>query len=223
MVEWSRKDIVGRSRTINEIIALGDSCHFERDHALRVGALALQLFDDLQPLHAMGNTERIWLRAAAILHDIGKSEGRKRHHKAARDIILNSPELSFRWEERFVIALIARYHRGPPPRRRHAYFGELEADGQLCVARLAALLRLADGLDKGRSSLVKDVNCEIRAHCVRLQASSDDLLAVDNVLRKADLFERVFERRIVVDVKVAPYDPGSSLDSGVGIVYAETV
>jgi len=223
VVERDRKDIVGSSRTINEIIALGVSCHFERDHALRVSELALQLFDDLQALHAMGNTERIWLRAAAILHDIGKSEDRKRHHKVARDIILNSPELSFRWEERFVIALVARYHRGPLPHRRHAYFGDLEADAQLCVARLAALLRLADGLDKGRSSLVKDVNCEIHSQCVRLQASSSDLLAVDNVLRKADLFEEVFGRRIVVDIKVAPYDPGSSLDCGVGFVYAEAV
>jgi len=223
VVERSRKDIVGSSRTINEIIALGASCHFERDHALRVSELALQLFDGLQSLHAMGNTERIWLRAAALLHDIGKSEDRKRHHKVARDIILNSPELSFRWEERFVIALIVRYHRGAVPHGRHAYFGDLEADAQRCVERLAALLRLADGLDKGRSSLVKGVNCEIRAQCVRLQARSGALLAVDHVLRKADLFERVFGRRIVVDIRLTPHYSGSSLDSGVGLVYAESI
>ena len=109
------------------------------------------------------------------------------------------------------------------PRARHAYFGDLEADAQRCVRRLAALLRLADGLDKGRSSLVNGVRCEIRAHGVRLQARSGDLLTVDHVLRKADLFEQVFRRRIAVDIRVAPYDYGSSVDSGAGLVYAEAL
>jgi len=223
---WSkrgRKVIVGNSRIVKGIIGLGMSCRFERHHALRVSELALRLFDDLQPLHAMGNTERIWLRAAALLHDIGKRQGPRRHHKVARDIILNSPELPFRWEERVIIASIARYHRGPLPHLRHNDFGGLEVDAQRRVAKLASLLRLADGLDKGRSSQVENVTCEVRRRCVLLWVMSRDLLAVDKVLRKAKLFERVFGKKIAVAVEIVPHGPDLCLDSTGDFAYAKAV
>ncbi len=214
---------MSHSRIIKGIIDLGVACRFEGHHALRVSTLALRLFDDLQRLHAMGSTEKIWLRAAALLHDIGKSQGSKRHHKVARDIILNSPELPFRWEERVVIALVARYHRGPGPHPRHDDFGALEPDAQRCVAKLAALLRLADGLDKGRSTLAGNVGCEICPRCVLLQVISPGLLAVDKVLRKANLFEEVFGRRVVVKIEMALSSPELHLDSISDFAYAEAV
>ncbi len=46
---------------------------FEHRHARQVAKLSLKLFDKLQPLHRMGNSERIWLRVASLLHDVGKS------------------------------------------------------------------------------------------------------------------------------------------------------
>ena len=60
---------------VNAIIGIGEAYGFETEHALQVTRLALRLFDELQPLHGMGNTERIWLRAAAMLHDVGKARG----------------------------------------------------------------------------------------------------------------------------------------------------
>jgi exopolyphosphatase/guanosine-5'-triphosphate,3'-diphosphate pyrophosphatase len=192
----------------------------EEQHAVRVSALALRLFDALQPLHRMGNTERIWLRAAALLHDVGKSEDPKRHHKVAFRTIRDCGELPFRREERLIVALVARYHRGPLPRRRHRYFGALAADEQRCVARLASLLRLADGLDKGRSCVVEDVSCEIRPVSVVLKVSSRNLLAVDKVLRKAELFEETFDKRVVIGVELDPYGAQFGLDPARGCVYA---
>lgn len=205
------------------IIDLGALSYAERPHALQVRALALRLFDELQPMHRMGNTERIWLSVAALWHDVGKAWDPKRHHKVAFRFILNWPELSLRDEARLMVALVARYHRGPLPRAGHRHFGALEGDEQVCVAKLAALLRLADGLDKGRSSGVEDVTCQIRPHSVLLQVSTRDLLAVDKVLRKAELFEGVFGRRIVIHTQVSLYSTGYGLDFGLDSAYAKAV
>ncbi len=205
---------------IGSVVALGQSRRFDLDHASRVSRLALRLFDQLQPLHEMGNTERIWLRAAALLHDVAKSQDPKGHHKAARDLILHSVSLPFRSEERTIIALVARYHRGSLPEGDHAYFRDLDAETQLYVAKLASLLRLADGLDEGRSGRVDDVFCEIRPRCVLLRALSRDTMSLRKVLRKADLFGRTFGRDVVVGVEIVPAHLDLGLDSKATPAYA---
>ncbi len=204
----------------SSIIELGKSYGFDLDHASRVSRLALRLFDQLQPLHEMGNTERIWLRAAALLHDVAKPQDPKDHHKAARDLILHSTSLPFRAEERTIIALVARYHRGSLPEGDHAYFRDLDAESQLYVAKLASLLRLADGLDEGRAGLVDDVFCQIRPRCVLLRALSRDTVSVRKVLRKADLFGRTFGRDVVVGVEIVPAHLDLGLDSKAAPAYA---
>lgn len=205
---------------IGSVVALGQSCRFDFDHASRVSRLALRLFDQLQPLHGMGNTERIWLRAAALLHDIGKPQDPTNHHKAARDLILHSASLPFRPEERTIIALVARYHRGSLPEGDHAYFRDLDDESQLYVTKLASLLRVADGLDEGRSGSVDDIFCEVRPRCVFLRALSRDTVSLRKVLRKADLFGRTFGRDIVIGVEIVPTHLDLGLDSGTDLAYA---
>ena len=204
----------------SKAVALGEPFGLEVAHAAQVSRLALDLFDQLQPLHRMGNTERIWLRAAALLHDVGKAQNPREHHKVARDIIINSPELPFRWEERLLIALIARYHRGPLPRDGHAYYCDLDPEARNDVRKLAALLRLADSLDKGRSGLVAGLRCTIRPQSVLIGVESRDLLSIGKVMSKADLFQRVFERSVVVRVEIVREYPHWPLEFDDHAVYA---
>jgi len=171
------------------------------------------LFDQLQLLHGMGNTERIWLRAAALLHDIGKKQNPRYHHKTARDIILKASELPFRRGERVMIGLVARYHRGPLPSKRHSYFGDLEPEARQYVTKLAALLRLADGLDKGRAGLVEGLCCEAGGRSVRLTLFGRGAPGAGKVLRKADLFEKTFSKRVAIDFERSREYLGFSLDS----------
>ncbi len=208
---------------VDRTLSVGTFYQFERDHALRVSRLALRLFDQLQPMHGMGNTERIWLRTAALLHDVGKRVNRRYHHKVSRDIIVEASELPFRRPERILIGLAARYHRGALPNKQHAYFRDLESDARRYVAKLAALLRLADGLDKGRAGLVEDLWCEGEGQSVQLTLLGRGAPATPKILRKADLFEKVFRRRLAIASEIAGGRVGLSLDSTAEIPYSRTV
>ncbi len=77
------------------------------NHLSQVRKLSLRLFDDMQDLHKLGKRERCWLECAAILHDVGLSQGSKAHHKTSLKLILNDTKLPFTSNERRVVANIA--------------------------------------------------------------------------------------------------------------------
>jgi exopolyphosphatase/guanosine-5'-triphosphate,3'-diphosphate pyrophosphatase len=193
---------------------------FEHRHARQVAKLSLKLFDKLQPLHRMGNSERIWLRVASLLHDVGKSVSGVYHHKASRDIIVNEANLPFRKRVRKMIGLVARYHRGALPGDSHKYYRGLKDDEKQCVKVLAAILRLADGLDAGHEGLVTDLACEVQRKRMVLYILGRDGVDLHKAVKKADLFEQVFGREVEIRTAVAGKVRDINLDSSRARVYA---
>ncbi len=170
---------------------------FDEAHAERVGFLANQLFDQLRPLHGMGPTERQWLHCAALLHDIGKSYSQPRHHKVARDIILESPDLPISDWQRSIVAHIVRYHRGDMPRERHKRFHCLDDESKTHIIKLATLLRVADGLDSHASARVQAVSCWINPQTVDLWIQAEERITLRKLKIKAKAFSKVFKRKII--------------------------
>ncbi len=75
-------DAAGEAERVLEVCArLGRRYHFDEAHARQVCRFATQLFDDLQRVHAFGERDRLLLRAAALLHDIGDYVHYSGHHK----------------------------------------------------------------------------------------------------------------------------------------------
>lgn len=171
-------------------------------HAVEVARLAVRLFDELKPLHGLGWKERVLLNAAALLHDIGMAFGPESHHKASRDMILQDKTLGLEHRDRVVLALVARYHRRSLPSPQHKYFQDLSFYDQEIVAALAALLRIADGLDRGHQDNVKDVRVEYNSGRVLLKAIAEQGRLIKEELRaaqeKADLLAQWFGVEVVV-------------------------
>lgn len=172
----------------------------EPQHCFQVRANAAQLFLALAPLHGLGPEAWRLLEAAALLHDIGHRRGYARHHKHSRDMILALDLPGFLPEERELIAQIARYHRRSAPKLRHRRFATLAKEKQVLVSALAALLRLADGLDRAHTASVAGVSAEITPSEVVLHVTQRRACPADlaGALRKAALFESHFVRRLRV-------------------------
>lgn len=195
--------LILRNKLIDNIIIMGRSKGFDERHALDVNEIALTFFDQFQDLHHMGNTERIWLETAALLHDIGKRQNREIHHKLARNIIIDFSVLPFGKEERKIIGLVARYHRGSLPDEKHKYFGELDKESRDYVIKLASVLRIADGLVSGKSK-IKSLICDIGSREIVINLKSKKSINLYKAAKKADLFEQVFGKSVVFNMQSVP-------------------
>lgn len=183
--------------------ALARKTGLETAHANNVAALALELFDATHALHQLAGRERDWLEHAAFLHDVGATIGYARHHRHSEYLITHGGLAGFAAEEVAVIAQVARYHRKGRPKDSHEGFARLDPWLKPVVEKLAALLRIADGLDRSRRQLVRDVDVTLRRRKVVLSviASGDPALEVWAAKEKAALFTRVFGRRVEIVVE----------------------
>ena len=105
--------------------AVGRRFGYEEVHALQVARLAETIFDSLAPTRKLTRHQRTLLAAAALLHDVGYHIAHEAHQKHALYLIKHSELTGFSEAERHVIANVARYHRGTPPRERHPDYAAL--------------------------------------------------------------------------------------------------
>lgn len=191
--------------TLKTVLQLAQACDYPRPHTHQITRLALRLFDDLFEWHQMGPQERFWLHCAALLHDIGWIEGEKAHHKATLNIILNSPILTMSQNERLLIGSIARYHRRALPDPKHDHFAALSEPEQKMVSILAAILRVADGLDAMDLSRVQDASARISAQKITItyQAARRAVEEEARTIEKSDLLRELTGKKFLVEWKPA--------------------
>ncbi|HEX8086300.1 MAG TPA: Ppx/GppA phosphatase family protein [Solirubrobacteraceae bacterium] len=175
--------------------------HDDMPHVEHVAELALGMFDDLvrAGLHPGKRVERELLWAAAMLHDIGVAVDYDDHHKHSRYLILSAGLPGYSQREIALVAQIARYHRKGTPALDDMEPCAEKGDAAL-VARCAALLRLAEQLERSRDQMVRSARVHVDDGTVelRLEGKGDVSLARWAAQRQQDVFERAFERALVV-------------------------
>ncbi|MBI3654308.1 MAG: Ppx/GppA family phosphatase [Acidobacteria bacterium] len=190
--------------------------HFEYDapHSHHVADLATRLFNDTQPLHELGDTERRLLQYAALLHDIGYRVAHNEHHRHGLYLIKNSEMPGFTANEIAMVGVIVRYHRGAMPKkpknkrekREHEDYYSLKRADRAKVLRLAAILQIADGLDRSHSQNVRRINSELSDAGLQISvhSNSDCDLELWSAERKAKWFTDIFRVPIHFKAQIAP-------------------
>jgi exopolyphosphatase/guanosine-5'-triphosphate,3'-diphosphate pyrophosphatase len=146
---------------LEQVIALAEGYDYEVGHSCQDARLALRIFDLTASLHGLDDDHRDLLHYAAILHDIGYWYDYENHHKHAFRMIMEADLSSLSAREKLIVANVARYHRSARPKLKHKGFALLEPEDREIATKLAAILRLADGLDRGHVNAVEDLDCEI--------------------------------------------------------------
>jgi len=157
-----------RVRSVREF---AERCHYEEPHARQVQRLALQLFDAIGLRLGCVPADRVILSDAALLHDVGYHINYQQHHKHSFHLVLHADFLGMTPGEQAMVAHVARYHRGAAPdRRKHEAFGKLDRATRERVQRLAAILRVADGFDRGHAAAVDRLRVRWMRRAMRITA-----------------------------------------------------
>jgi len=184
------------------VIELGERCGYSAAHARHVSQLALSVFDQTRAVHKLGDREREWLEYGALLHDAGVHISYERHHRHSYYLIKNGELRGFDPEETEIIALLARYHRQATPKKTHEGYGLLKGPLRRTVRTLAAMLRLAEGLDRSHAQVVTalDVVPKGDTYLIRLRAAGDAELELWAAHRHGEPLEKVLHRPLQFEV-----------------------
>lgn len=199
----------GRSASVDDrraaVEQFARACGTDLRHARQVARIASRLLDQLAEPLGIAAADREVIEQAAILANVGYLINFKQHHKHSYHLILNSELAGFERRELKLLANIARYHRGSPPKQKHDGFRELEPADQERVAKLAAILRLAFALDRTHQQQVSEIDCRVTNGRVDIEVSARGDAAVDiwAARRKVDLFEKVFRKQVVITAKAS--------------------
>uniref|UniRef100_A0A7C5VZY5 HD domain-containing protein n=1 Tax=Thermomicrobium roseum TaxID=500 RepID=A0A7C5VZY5_THERO len=170
------------------------------EHSEHVAFLALRLFDQLRDRFHLPPEGRDLLAAAALWHDCGQFRSLPEHHRYSFDRIMAVPLKGFDRTEQLAIANIARYHRAAEPSLRHPQFQRLPPRFRHLVEQLAAILRIAEGLDASHQQFVKDVLIEFFDGYITIYAVSNiyPTLEVEKAQARAGLFRTVFGKDVLI-------------------------
>jgi len=193
-----------RIAAMNRLQAWASFLDRDFEHAQRVTALSLLLFDGLRKSGLLAEDAeaggRDVLQAAALMHDVGRAKGDDGHQKKSFRMIRNMARpLGWSARELEMAAVIARYHRGALPHPRSKVMQRLELPERRTALGLAGVLRLANALDT-RNGAAPKLTVEARDQAVIVQSAGYVALSrqARSVAEARYLLETVLRRPVMV-------------------------
>ncbi len=170
-------------------------------HGEHVGKLCELFLTSLQDLHHLTGHDALLLQVAAILHEVGTYVSPRAHHKHSEYIILNSEIFGLDRLDVTIVALVSRYHRHSGPKLDHPAYAALSTDDRIRVCKLAAILRVADALERTHAQRVSKIEISRSNHKLRIRLPGLEDAAIERLAMnsKADLFEQVFGLAVLIE------------------------
>ena len=179
--------------------SFGRRLDYDHTHAEHVRELSVLLYDQLQPVHHLPAQSRVLLEAGALLHDIGHRVSHRGHHKHGEYLTMNGDIPGLEGRDRAIVAALVRYHnRKSVPASHHIAYSLLSNADKRITRRLAAILRIAEGLDHSHRQRVTNIHASFQRGTAGLevQARGDAIEDLRDAERSAELFEKEFHVKL---------------------------
>ena len=176
------------------IHCIGKRYLYDKHHVQQVERLAVTIFEAIAKYYSMGEYERLLLRATCILHDIGKYICMRSHSLYSYQLICSTDMLGFSDRDKQIVALASYYHANRLFDQSKPMAPQVPKDMVAVVAKLAAIVRLADALDRSYLQKIRSCSVTLKDNKLKIQAVSKTDLALEmwTFEDKAAFFEEVY-------------------------------
>lgn len=195
-----------RARWEAELISvfhfLGQRYGYDKKHSEQVERLSLIIFDKIAKNYGMGDRERVLLRGAALLHDVGKYASLRSHAIHSYSLIMASDILGFSEQEKQIMAMAAYYHAyGITPESMQRIPALPNISRLAVVAKLAAIIKVADSLDRSYRQKLKECVVNVRNNTLYIQATYKGDVSLEHwtLDEKSVFFEEVYGLKVVLE------------------------
>ena len=163
--------------------------------------IALTIYDSMKKVHGLGRRERLLLRIATLLHDCGKYISLVNLGECSYNIIMSTEIIGLSHVEREILANVVKYNH-----MDFGYYEEIGKNGSitkknyLTIAKLTAILKIANGLDRSHKQKFKNVKTTLRDEqlIITVDGSLDITLEKGLFSKRAEFFEEVYSVRPVI-------------------------
>jgi len=183
-----------RALRMSLVHSVGERFHYDANHAKCVEKFALAIFDKLKKSQGLDNHARLLLRAACILHDIGKFVCLRSHAIYSYRLIISTDIFGFSYLDKSIIALVSLYQGNIEADRDKIAPLQIDKEIRPLVAKLSAILRLADAMDRSYKQKIKSCKVKVSENELLITAKSKQDLALEEwtFADKSSYFEEVF-------------------------------
>lgn len=189
------QDIVSSARTLSKRY-MGS-----RKRSETLETIALNIFDSTKKIHGMSDKERLLLRISTLLHDCGKYISMVNLGECSYNIIVYSEIIGLSHHEREIVANVVKYnHMEYNYQDVCLHESDLGHDECLSIAKLTAILRLANGLDRSHKQKFKNVKISLKNDELIFTVDTQMDISLEKGLfyHRAEFFDEVFSIHPVI-------------------------
>lgn len=166
--------------------------------------ITLTIFDSMKKIHGLGKRERLLLQLAASLHDCGKYVSMMNLGECSYSIIMATEIIGLSHVEREIVANVVKYNH-----TEFEYFDAMEKDSAmdleayLKVAKLCAILRIANGLDRSHKQKFKNFKVQVKDDELVITVETDEDITLEKGLfgNRAEFFSEVYKLKPIIRQK----------------------
>ena len=183
-----------------------------RTRSETLSKIAGTIFNSMKKIHGLGSREKLYLELAAILHACGKYISLVNIGERSYDIIMASEIIGLSHAEREIVANIVRFNHSD-----FIYFDEireqsigqggvssLDRNAYLTIAKLTAILRVANSLDRSHKKKMFDIKAKLDGNELILSTETPENITLEKAFfeESAEFFEEVYSIRPVLRQEV---------------------